>query len=132
MFKVARPKENLFDVGRYITLKLKENHTTVHQLAKNTGLSRAWVYKMLKRKDWTISHLLQFSEYLKEDLTRFYRPSFVGEQVAKTELDNALQQNTHLQLQLKDRDQRIAELEKEVLLLQRDNQTLREVLEVKK
>jgi hypothetical protein len=132
MFKVARPKENLFDVGRYITLILKERHMTVYQLAKNCNLSRKWVYEMLKRKDWQISYLVQFSEFLKDDLLRFYRPSFVPEPVPKVELDKALLHNNALQLQLAERDARIAELEKEVLLLQRDNQTLREVLQVKK
>ncbi len=132
MFKVARPKEKLFDIGHYITLKLKEQHMSIHQFAKNCSLSHRWTYELLKKRDWRISHLMQFSEFLKDDLLRFYRPSFVGEQVPKTKLDSALQQNNELQLQLNEHNLRIAELEKEVLLLQRDNQTLREVLEVKK
>ena len=132
MFKADRPKENLYDIGWYITLTIKERRMTVRQLAKSCNLSRKWLYEMLKRKDWRISHLVQFSEFLQDDLLRFYRPSFVPEPVPKVELDNALQHNQALQLQLVERDVRIAELEKEVLLLQRDNQTLREVLDIKK
>lgn len=128
MFKVPRPSDSLFHVGHYITLRLKEQHKTVRQLAKQGGLSARWVYKLLKRKDWQVSYLMQFSEMLQEDLLRFFRPSFLPEQAPKAELDKALKENGELQLQLQQRDMRIAQQEQQVQLLQRDNQTLREVL----
>lgn len=132
MFKVSRPKDTLFDLGKYVTLKLKEQRKSIRQVAKQCGCSRKWVYDLLERSDWKISYIMQFSELLKDDLTRFYRPSFVPEQVPKPELDKAKQEIETLQQQLKEHQQQLAELEKANLLLATENKVLREMVEGRK
>lgn len=132
MFKVSRPKDTLFDLGKYVTLKLKEQRKSIRQVAKQCGCSRKWVYDLLERSDWKISYIMQFSELLKDDLTRFYRPGFVPELVPKHELDKAQQETEALQLKLKDCEQRLAETEKENQRLSTENKVFREVVEGRK
>jgi hypothetical protein len=132
MFKVPRPNNSLFDLGHYVTLRIAELRMSVPRFAKLGNLPHQTVYKLLKRKDWPISYITQFSELLKDDLTRFYRPSFVPEPVPKPELDKALAENEALQLKLQDYEQRIAELEKANLLLTTENKLMREMMEGRK
>ncbi len=131
MFKVPRPSESLFDLGNYVKLRLKEERLSVPRFAKLAHLSYQTVYGLLKQKDWSISYIVQFSLLLKDDLTRFYRPSFVPEQVPKPELDKAQQEIEVLQLKLKDCEQRLAETEKANLLLTTENKLLREMVKGK-
>lgn len=132
MFKVPRPSESLFDLGNYVKLRLKEERLSVPRFAKLALLSHQTIYKLLKKKDWPISYIVQFSLLLKDDLTRFYRPAFVPEPVPKPELDKAKLEIEALQQQLKEHQQQLAELEKANLLLTTENKLLREIVEGRK
>lgn len=132
MFKVPHNPDNLFDIGKYVMQLLNERHMSVPRFAKLGGFKPKWVYSLLERKDWKISYIAQFSELLKDDLTRFYRPSFVPELVPKPELDKAKQETETLQQQLKEHQQQLAELEKANLLLATENKVLREMVEGRK
>jgi hypothetical protein len=132
MFKVPHNTDKLFNIGHYVMLVIKERHLTVPRFAKLGGLNPKWVYSLLQRTDWKISYIVQFSELLKDDLTRFYRPGFVPEQVPKPELDKANLKIEQLEQQLKEQGLQLAELEKANLLLANENKVLREVLEGRK
>jgi hypothetical protein len=132
MFKVPHNTDKLFNIGKYVMQVLHERHLSVPRFAKLGGFKPKWVYNLLQRTDWPISYIVQFSELLKDDLTRFYRPGFVPEPVPKPELDKAKLEIQQLQQQLQEQNAQIAELEKANLLLTTENKVMREVLEGRK
>ena len=122
----------MFDLGHYVTLRLAELRLSVPRFAKLANLSYQTVYNLLKQKDWPISYIVQFSELLQDDLTRFYRPSFVPEPVPKPELDKAKLEIEALQQQLQAQSAQIAQLQSDNLILTTENKVMREMMEGRK
>jgi len=72
-----------FQIGPIIREKLEQKDITFRKFADHMGMSERNLQNFFKRKDISALQLQRASEYLKEDLTTYYRPKNLNELIAE-------------------------------------------------
>ncbi|MBS7565129.1 helix-turn-helix transcriptional regulator [Mucilaginibacter sp. Bleaf8] len=82
-----------FQIGQIIREKLEQKDITFRKFADHMGMSERNLQNFFKRKDISALQLQRASEYLKEDLTTYYKPKnlmSIAQDVNETLTDSKL------------------------------------------
>lgn len=93
--------KSLFDMGTYVSKRIKELKLKRAEAAKQTGWSKASITALLKKRNWNALELLEMAKFIGENLFSLYLPAKEEPMLPASQVKEGLEREAKLEEKLR-------------------------------